>query len=306
MTRPLGYRGVGERLWNSFSQLVGRGFMLYQSVSKCHSHILPFAAVHVCPDIYKIGPCEVKLLQVKVVCILAPHTHVSSIWEEIKPCPEWLWHCASIKCRFVHLQLPVVALHETIEWEDFVSVWLHQLGFNETARGVQVQTGQWTDIEVLIRPGSQESLTWRLFVGLNCWSTVIAFPSVSHMDVLPIPPSHSPSSSAGWDHRYSHSSWCSNMEARTEGRTRQRSLWLTGIFSYITGSCSRDGQFKNTRSFISLLVFCIILTNYYLFLFLEKIQQSAGKRRREDVTWILHIEDWFAWQERCDCVGVDT
>lgn len=70
---------------------------------------------------------------------------------------------------------------EAIEWEDLVSVRLHQLPFNETERGVQLQPGRRTDIEVLIRPGSQESLTWRLSVVLYCWSTVIAFPSVSHI-----------------------------------------------------------------------------------------------------------------------------
>lgn len=117
---------------------------------------------------------------------------------------------------------------ETIEWEDFVSVWLHQLDFNETARGVQVQAARWTDIEVLIRPGNQESLTWRLLVGLYCWGTVIAFPSISHMDgqrlAPPSPPTSlslspilkvsvelPPSFSAGWwDHRHLSFSWCSN------------------------------------------------------------------------------------------------
>lgn len=83
---------------------------------------------------------------------------------------------------------------ETIEWEDFVSVWLHQLDFNETARGVQVQAARWTDIEVLIRPGNQESLTWRLLVGLYCWGTVIAFPSVSHMDGQRLAPPSPPTS----------------------------------------------------------------------------------------------------------------
>lgn len=52
------------------------------------------------------------------------------------------------------------------------------------AREVQALGGRqrerWTDIEGLISP-SQESLTWRVS-GLYCWSTVIAFPSVSHMD----------------------------------------------------------------------------------------------------------------------------
>lgn len=31
---------------------------------------------------------------------------------------------------------------QTMEWEDFVSVQLHQLDFNETARGAQVPEGQ--------------------------------------------------------------------------------------------------------------------------------------------------------------------
>ena len=57
---------------------------------------------------------------------------------------------------------------EAIEWEDLVSVRLHQLPFNETERGVQLQPGRRTDIEVLIRPGSQELLTWRLSVVLYC------------------------------------------------------------------------------------------------------------------------------------------
>ncbi|KAK1902840.1 G polyprotein, partial [Dissostichus eleginoides] len=42
---------------------------------------------------------------------------------------------------------------DAIEWEDLVSVRLHQLPFNETERGVQLQPGRRTDIEVLIRPG---------------------------------------------------------------------------------------------------------------------------------------------------------
>lgn len=141
----------------------------------------------------KIGLCEVKLRQQKFQKWNALCRVTLMYREKITTCPEWLWKGASIKCRFVHLKLPVVA-PETIEWEDFVSVWLHQLDFNETARGVQVQAARWTDIEVLIRPGNQESLTWRLLVGLYCWGAVIAFPSVSHMDGQRLAPPTPPTS----------------------------------------------------------------------------------------------------------------
>lgn len=86
------------------------------------------------------------------------------IWE-IKMCRGRLRHCAPL----VQICSSSSFLSETIEWEYLVSVWLRQLDFNETQRGVRVPAGQWTDIEVLVRPGSQESLTWRLF----CWSVLL-------------------------------------------------------------------------------------------------------------------------------------
>lgn len=91
----------------------------------------------------------------------------------------------SIRCPFRPPQLSWSSMccWFNIEQSDRVSVSLHQpmvLWHRQSQRGAGSQRERWTDIEGLISP-SQESLTWRVS-GLYCWSTVIAFPSVSHMD----------------------------------------------------------------------------------------------------------------------------
>lgn len=123
MTKPSGYRGQGGRLRNCFSQW-GCRFLsvpacqqMSQSYSPCtfsafsHPH---FIAAYGCSDISEIGLCEVKFLQQKFQewnALCALHTCVLGYGKRAKP---WVpWHCASIKCRFVHLRLPVVGLRRS-------------------------------------------------------------------------------------------------------------------------------------------------------------------------------------------------
>lgn len=101
------------------------------------------------------------------------------------------------------------------------------------------------------------------FVGLYCWSTIIAFPSVSLIDGL-LPPlsilkvsvelSLSLSPSAGWwDHRYSHCSWLSNMHrGLRRGSTSDHYEWQVILLEAVAATVNLKIQFF---TFFSLLIF---------------------------------------------------
>lgn len=150
-----GYRAPPRSGFAEFS-------LLHQHVSKCHSHILPepsailfLTAARVSPDIFWNWP-------------LQGYPPSAKVWKaecSSHSCT-WTWRGRSQRAwnlllapRGARADFSVL---QTMEWEDFVSVRLHQLDFNETARGAQVPEGQWAVIEALVRPGSRESLTWRL------------------------------------------------------------------------------------------------------------------------------------------------
>lgn len=321
---PSGYRGWGGRLWNSFSQRVCRGFILHQRVSKCHSHILPALSQPsaILPLLQSMSVLTfTKLASVRLNSCnksfksgMNSGTPPSCTWmrEEIKTCLEWL----CVRQAQICSSSASCCGPETIEWEDFVSVRLHQLDSNETARGVQVQAGQWTDIEVLIRPGSQESLTWRLFVGLYCWSTVIAFPSVSHMGgqqpphpsplslslILKVSVELTPSSSAGWwDRRYSHCSWCSNMDRGLRGEhVRDRFDWQGDLVILLEDGRKEGGQFKNPNSFIFPAYIC---KSFWGFL-AEMTAGRKGRMRGCNMNFQHSRLVCMAWC--CNCVITDT
>lgn len=92
------------------------------------------------------------------------------------------------------------------------------------------------------------------FVGLYCWSTIIAFPSVSLIDGL-LPPlsilkvsvelSLSLSPSAGWwDHRYSHCSWLSNMHrGLRRGSTSDHYEWQVILLEAVAATVNLKIQF---------------------------------------------------------------
>lgn len=105
------------------------------------------AAACLRPDIYKIGLCEVTLLQQTFHRANALHTGAAG-YERGSKCVALCFTLQILSSSSLLLSV------ETIELEDLVAVWLHQLDFNERARGVQVPAGQRTDIEVLVRPGS--------------------------------------------------------------------------------------------------------------------------------------------------------
>lgn len=120
--------------------------LLHQHVSKCHSHILPepsailFLLQRVCPDISEIGLCEVTLPQQTFQKPNALHTQVPGCEGRSKRASNGSG-TVQHSCRFLHSSASSCG-PQMMEWEDFLSVQLHQLDFNEAVGRVQVPAGQ--------------------------------------------------------------------------------------------------------------------------------------------------------------------
>lgn len=110
-----------------------------QSYSPRALRLPAFAAAPVCPDIYKIGLCELTLPRQNFTKPSALHFSPYLDVRGDQNLPETA--LARSRAELFVLQLPVVAPSRA-SGEVWVSVLLHQLGFNEPPRGSQVPAGQ--------------------------------------------------------------------------------------------------------------------------------------------------------------------
>lgn len=110
--------------------------LLYQHVSKCHSHFLPepIAILSLLQHMSVLTFMKLASVSSPSSCSKQNALHTHTILE-IKMCLRTPLHTVlypSTSCCW-----PEMAV-----WEDLVSVWLRQLSFNERLRSVQVPAGQ--------------------------------------------------------------------------------------------------------------------------------------------------------------------